>query len=112
MGVPVTNFNLLPPRSSQYSPGILASLAIHGLIVIPFVVLGTEPAEKHDPIDQMVVFLVPPQANAGRETQGRGLAWSSVTGTAGAVKEEIKAPTDPPEHTLVLGDAGRPATTS
>jgi TonB family protein len=112
MGVPVTKFNLLPPRSSQYSSGVLASLAIHGLIVIPYVLHGSQPAERHDPIDQMVVFLVPPDAEAGRETKGSGIDWSSVNGTRGAVKEEIKVTTDPPEHTLELGDAGQPDTAS
>src|SRR5215470_3413782 len=112
MGVPVPKFNLLPPRSSRlYSPGLLASLAIHGLIALPYVLSGSRPTERHDPIDQMVVFLVPPEQDAGREIDGHGMQWSSVNGSGGVIKQEIKVKTDPPEQTLQLGDAGRPDTT-
>jgi TonB family protein len=112
MGVPVPKFNLLPPRfSRQYSPGLLASLVIHGAIMLPYALTGSRTPERHDPIDQMVVFLVPPEPEAGRETQGEGISWSSVNGTGGSIKEEIKVKTDPPEHTLELGDAGQPDTT-
>lgn len=108
----MTNFNLLPPRSSRlYSPGLLVSLVVHGVVLLPYLLRGAAPKERHDRIDQMVVFLVPPEQDAGRETKGHGIDWASLNGTGGSVKHEIKVRTDPPEETLQLGDAGRPDTT-
>ncbi len=111
-GVLVPNINLLPPRSRQFSPGVVASLAIHALIALPYLIHQAQPIERHDPIERMVVFLVPPDVDAGRDSKGHGIDWSSVTGNGGAIKEEIKAKTDPPEQTLALGETGRPDTAS
>jgi TonB family protein len=112
MGVLVPNFDLLPPRSRQFNPGVVVSLAIHLLVAVPYLVHRSLPAEKHDPIDRMVVFLVPPDAAASRERGGHGIDWSSITGKAGVVKEEIRAKADPPEQTLALGETRSPDTTT
>jgi hypothetical protein len=108
----VSDFKFLPPRAAGINPGLFASLVIHLVVVLPYLLRGPVKAERHDPIDQMVVFLVPPSEAVGRQNTGSGIDWSGLEGNRGAVTAPIKPQAEPPEETIALGQTGDPDTVS
>ena len=109
----MSDFQLLPPRASWLTPGLVASLAIHFVAALPYLIYRPAEESGNDPIDRMVVFLVPPSEPVGRQNEGSGVKWSSVEGGKGAIKDEIK-PVEPEKSEIVLeeGDTGDPDTAS
>ena len=101
-------FTTLPPRPRPANVGALLSFAVHAAILVPYLVHAASPdRDREDPIDQLVVFLVPPDREGGRHVAGPGIQWSGLQGTDGAVKEPL--PKDAhPEETLELGTRGTP----
>ncbi len=107
----MARFDLLPARPRVFNVGAVASLILHGAIVI---LVATGPAQvdnRPSPFEQLVVFLVPPDRDLGRRTPGSAIDWSPLVGTAGATEEPIPRP-DQPEQALPIGTAGQPEETS
>jgi TonB family protein len=102
----VSDFQLLPPRAAGFRTGVLLSLAIHAGVGLTYVFRHPVATERQDPIDQMVVFLVPPSDAGSRAAHGKSIDWSALAGDGGAVQDEITAKAEVPEQTLELGSAG------
>src|SRR5262245_15385407 len=104
-GCPVPEFTTLPPRPRPANVGAVLSFVFHAAIVLPYL-LSPSPSDDHsDPIDRLVVFLVPPDREGGRHVAGPGIQWSGLHGNGGAVKDPL--PKDEhPEETLELGTRG------
>jgi TonB family protein len=101
----MAHFELLPPRASRWKTGAVASLIIHGLLLIPFVIKVPAAPDSTDRIEQLVVFLAPPDLDAARTEPGRGLTWSAKHGESGAIKRPL--PREPePEHEIPVGPPG------
>jgi len=83
----------------------LVSFAVHAAFVLPIALESRADTSDQDPIDQLVVFLLPPADEPARESQHQGIDWSSVTGTGGATEEE-PAPEPEPKVTLTKGTLG------
>jgi len=109
-GVAVAQFGLLPPRGRWWSGGAVVSLVVHGAAVLPLVISHSIDAVRNDPVEQLVVFLVPPNRDLGRESSGRGVDWSGMVGDRGAVEKPLPHEERPQER-LPLGTAGDTATT-
>lgn len=93
-----------PPTESPFRWGTtgLISLAIHVLVLAPFVwPFSDQP--RNDVMEQFVVFLAPPEREASPETVGKGIEWSGLNGNGGAISDEAVTPTDQP---LTHGEAG------
>jgi TonB family protein len=88
------------------------SLVIHAALALPYFLRTETVPERHDPLDQMVVFLVPPSETVGRQNQGSGIDWSGLDGNHGATPTPIKPRAEVPEETIALGQAGEPDTVS
>lgn len=101
----MASFELLPPRPARGGFGVMASLLLHLALIAPFVITLRPAAEDNDPIDQLVVFLVPPDVAVGRGTDGAPIQWSDPAGTEG-VTEAPPPLTDVSEDALDLGDPG------
>lgn len=91
-----------PPLRSGF--GGLTSLFLHLALVAPLVLPGPAQEQREDLVDQMVVFLVPPDRPLQRQAANPGEHWASVSGDRGALAE---TPTDAPvEHPIAAGRAG------
>jgi TonB family protein len=98
---------VLQPESPGVVPvGPLVSLLVHGAILLPFVLPRPAPAPGEGPIERLVVFLLPPEAqDAGGMPRARGIDWSAASGTGGATD----APLPPARgEALDVGRAGEP----
>jgi TonB family protein len=87
--------------------GAVVSLVVHTALVLPFVLpsrAGEETVEER--IDQLAVFLVPPDAEGGRASAAAGLQWSGIEGDGGAVEDPTPIRTGEP--VLRAGPAGEP----
>ncbi|MEO8450071.1 MAG: energy transducer TonB [Gemmatimonadota bacterium] len=74
--------------------GGLISLLVHSALIIPAFLAFHRPIERTDPIERMVMFLVPPDQAEQRQAASHGVDWSAVVGTGGVVTE--------PPHELVV----------
>jgi TonB family protein len=91
-------------------PAAIASLIVHAVILAPVALgrIAREPAA--DRIDQLVVFLVPPDRKTGGERHGQGVDWAGLVGSGGVTRDPL--PPDPkPEQQLPLGVVGDPKPT-
>ncbi len=101
----MAHFELLPPRHLRRDAGAVASLLIHVALIVPVVIQHAITPETNDPVDQFVVFLVPPEKQGGPETSGRGVDWSGLVGTGGVVDEPVPVE-QKVETALPIGTAG------
>jgi TonB family protein len=83
----------------------MASLLVHLALIAPFVMSWRPVADATDPIDQLVVFLVPPDVVGGRGAAGSPIQWSDPAGRDG-VTEAPPPLTDVSQDALDLGDPG------
>ena len=98
-------FNLIEPASRRLGTGALISLLVHGSLIIPIIAVHRLARASTDPIEQLVVFLVPPDRPTGGESHGRNLDWAGLVGSNGATRTPL--PLDPkPEQTIPLGPPG------
>ncbi len=104
-------FEVLPPRPSPVPVGGVISLIVHGLIALPYLIPPSPPDRAQGPVEQQVVFLVPPDQELGRPEAGDGIDWSGVTGTGGASREELRKEEKPPEVVVPVGTEGETAPT-
>ncbi len=103
----MARFNLIDSEPRRPGRGALISLLVHGSLIIPVVIQHQADRPSTDPIDQMVVFLVPPDRPTGGESRGSGVDWSGLVGNNSATKAPL--PRDPrPEEVISLGQAGDP----
>lgn len=106
----MTRFTWFESERWRPGTGALISLLVHGALILPVIVRHRIAPPATDPIDAMVVFLVPPDRPTGAESHGSGLDWSGLVGSGGADKAPL--PRDPrPEETIPLGPAGDPTPT-
>lgn len=103
----MAHFDLLPPRPSWWDAGSITSLILHSALAVQLVFGRPAPETGGDPVEQLVVFLVPPDREVGRQAAGRGVDWSGLVGSGGATEEALTPP-DRPEQTIPLGPAGDP----
>ena len=98
-------FELLPPKPPRGGIGVLTSLVLHLLLAAPFVLAARRADPNTDPIDQMVVFLVPPDQPQGLGEPGPQAAWTDPPG----IREITEAPPPPlrPDASDVI-DLGQP----
>lgn len=106
----VARFDLLPARPPIFDVGALASFVVHAAIVVVVATNSLRSDDRPSPIDQLVVFLAPPDRELGRRAPGTAIDWSAVVGTAGATETPLPH-VDEPEQTLSIGTAGDTATT-
>ena len=83
----------------------LISFAVHAAVVLPVALPSRDRASGQDPIDQLVVFLLPPVDEPARESQHRGIDWSAVSGNGGAV-DEVPDPTPDALAPVTKGQLG------
>lgn len=101
----MARFHWYQSEPRRAGAGALISLLVHGALILPVVVKHRLAPPSTDPIDAMVVFLVPPDRPTGAESHGSGVDWSGLMGTNGADRPPL--PRDPqPEETIPLGPAG------
>ena len=93
-------FLLQPPRP-RLRVAALVSLVLHTALALPLVLPRSATEVAADPIDQMVVFLVPPEPPVGRDNGERGVKWVPVAGNEGAI---APAPARPPAPELELAE--------
>lgn len=101
-------FEVLPPRSSRLRVGAIVSLVLHGLVILPFLIPVPSDGEAETPVDQQVVYLVPPDKEGGRVAAGDDVDWSGAVGDRGATDEPLPKKVEPPEVTLPVGTEGDP----
>ncbi|MBL8988024.1 MAG: TonB family protein [Gemmatimonadales bacterium] len=101
----MAHFELLPPRRLGRDLGGVASLVIHVALIVPVVVQHAITPEANDPVDQFVVFLVPPEKEGGQASAGRGVDWSGLVGSNGVVDEPVPVERKV-ETALPIGPAG------
>ncbi len=101
----MNRFELLPARPPIFDIGALASFIVHSALVVAFATHSARSDDRPFPIDQLVVFLVPPDRDLGRRAPGTTIDWSAVVGTGGATKEPLPH-VDQPEQTLPIGTPG------
>jgi len=101
-------FALTPVRLARPTLGFTVSLLVHVAFVLPLVLPHPTVEEKEDRIDQLVVFLVPPDVEGERGEVGRGLDWTGVVGDEGEVPEPPPPTVEPVEPLFVEGLAGDP----
>ena len=94
-----------PTAPRGLSLGALISLVVHVAAALPLVMPHAAEAGHEDPIDQLVVFLLPPEQDAARETPTRGIDWGALAGNEGALDEPI-TPTESASAALTPGRAG------
>jgi len=102
----VVPFDVLPPRTTRVRVGAIVSLAIHGLILVPTLLPSRVSEESEGPLEQKVVFLLPPDEQAGQRRTSDGVEWSGLVGTGGATKEPIAKQEEPAEVVLPVGTKG------
>jgi TonB family protein len=82
---------------------------VHSALIIPAFIALHRPTQRADPIERIVVFLVPPDQAAARQAASHGVDWSGVVGTGGAVME-------PPHEAVVepipIGPSGGDSATN
>lgn len=83
----------------------LVSFAVHAAFVLPIALPDRSDDERRDPIDQLVVFLVPPQTEPSRESQHHGIDWAALAGNDGAL-EQVPEPDRAPVEPITVGKAG------
>lgn len=98
-------FELLPPKPPRGGIGVITSLVLHLLVVAPFLFEARRPDPDTDPIDQLVVFLVPPDRPGGPGGSGPPAKWTDPAGTSGIT--ETPPPPPPPDASDAI-DLGRP----
>lgn len=103
----MAHFDLMPPRSPYWDTGAIVSFGVHLALSVQLVFGRPSVDEGGDPLEQLVVFLVPPDREVGIQSAGRGLDWSGVVGDGGATDEPLPQQ-DSPETTIPLGPAGDP----
>lgn len=101
----VRRFTLEHGSPARLPLAALVSFAIHAALVLPVALPDRSEAERHDPIDQLVVFLVPPQTEPIRESQHQGIDWAALAGDGGAV-ERAPQPDPAPVAPVTVGKAG------
>ena len=67
--------------------GGVVSLLVHLAVIVPAFLTLTRPSPRTDPIERLVVFLVPPDQTEQRQAASHGVDWSAIVGTQGAVLE-------------------------
>ena len=109
----MARFNLIKSEQRRLSTGALSSssalisLLFHGLLIIPIVAFHRSDRPSTDPIDQLVVFLVPPERATGGASHSRNIDWSGLLGDHGVTTKP--RPLDPkPEDMIPLSSAGDP----
>ena len=101
----MARFILIESERRRPGRGALISLLVHGSLILPIVIQHQVNRPSTDPIDQMVVFLVPPDRPTAGESHGSGVDWSGLVGDQGATKAPL--PRDPkPDEVISLGPAG------
>lgn len=104
-------FEVLPPRSSRVRVGAIVSLVVHALVIVPYLIPSSPDAQPEGPVEQQVVFLVPPDEKLGQLASGDGVDWTALVGSGGATKEQLKKEDKPPEIVLPIGTEGEPQPT-
>lgn len=99
-------FALLPPRPGFSTAGFLVSLVIHLAITLPLVLPRPSTLPAEDPIERLVVFLLPPDREMGGPTSGIAIDWPDLRGDHGAI--DVAPPTAHTEELLTEGRAGDP----
>lgn len=102
----LSQFALLPPRPGFSTAGFLVSLVIHLAITLPLVLPRPSTLPAEDPIERLVVFLLPPDKDAGGQTSGVAIDWPGLRGDHGAV--DVAPPASDTEELLTEGRAGDP----
>lgn len=96
-------FVLLPPRPGHPAAGLVVSLVVHAALALPFALPRPARATGEDPIERLVVFLLPPdEEQVPRAAAGPGIDWAGLPGNQGAVETP-----PPPSDTDPLLTAGR-----
>jgi TonB family protein len=103
----VVDFDILPPQASRAGTGAVASLVVHLLVVAPYLAWHLRAETPPPTLEQMVVFLVPPNPDQVGGQPGRGVDWSSIVGNGGVTDRELPK-VDRPEQALPIGTAGEP----
>jgi TonB family protein len=98
-------FSLEHGAAARLPWAALISFAVHAAVVLPVALPDRDRASSQDPIDQLVVFLLPPADEPARESQHRGIDWSAVSGNGGAV-DEVPDPTPHPVAPVTKGQLG------
>ncbi|MGE0553423.1 MAG: TonB family protein [Gemmatimonadales bacterium] len=101
-------FALTPVRTARPTLGFTVSLLVHAAFALPLVLPQPEVTETEDRIEQLVVFLVPPDVEGQRAEVGRGLDWAGVVGEQGQIEEPPPPPAEPVEPLFTEGIAGDP----
>lgn len=99
----MVSFEVLPPRPLTERWGPIVSLIVHLMLVVPFVLPLRTPEAAGDPIEQLVVFLVPPREETGAGGGGVVAQWSDRQGSEG-----ITAPAPAATESPVAPVAGEP----
>lgn len=99
-------FALLPPRPGSSTAGLLVSLVIHLAITLPLLLPRSSTVPAEDPIERLVVFLLPPDKETGGQAQGIAIDWPDLRGDRGAV--DVAPPASDTEELLTEGRAGNP----
>jgi len=96
------------PSGPSFRPtlGFAASLLLHAAITAPIVIPDRAKTESQDRIDQLVVFLVPPDVEGTRSGAGPGVEWAGAKGEEGTDQEAPPPPPEPEEGILAQGDPG------
>lgn len=101
----MASFEWYPLPANRISPAAAVSLAVHLALLAP-VVLGRPPeSPTGDRIDQLVVFLVPPNQEAGSAQRGSGVDWSGLVGDRGVIDAPLPREIQP-EQLLPVGTVG------
>jgi TonB family protein len=103
----VVPFETLPPPVTRVPAGAIASLIVHGLVIAAYL-LPSQPDDDQGPVEQQVVFLVPPDDKLGQPAAEGGTDWNGIVGSGGATKERLRKEDKPPEIVLPVGPEGEP----
>ena len=100
----VRHFQPLRHQSLRPRHGLIVSVSLHLVILLPLVLPSRHPTQHESLITQMVVFLVPPDRPVGGREASKGLRWATVAGNRGEVQQHLAEKT--PERKLHEGKEG------
>jgi TonB family protein len=69
-------------------------------MVVPSLLPSPAP-QQSDPLEQQVVFLLPPDQKVGQRRNGDGAYWSGLVGNGGATREPLAGSRDKPSEVVI-----------
>jgi TonB family protein len=81
---------------------------VHALLIAPYLVPVSPSPAPEGPVDQEVVFLLPPDQEAGQRASGDAVDWSGLVGTGGSTRDELPKEERPEEVVVIpVGTEGQ-----